>query len=202
MLSRRKLWVILLVTFFVGCNFYYWPVTKSMVLGRGQEPLPSGGPYLTDEEEQEAVEIIRASGIVELINGGQDWEADLRMRSRGKSLAGTKGIRVEVTWEGVVNSSGPWALIKCQGTRKVVHKQQWDLISRLVTWVDLEARSVVAYGVASGHEDNHEPIMGPAKWLSLVKVYDVESGKQLLVAPPFLVPPKPILCGPGRYYRD
>ncbi len=199
--SRRMLKVILLVTLFIGCNFYYWPVTESMVLGSGPGP-PSNGPYFTDEEEREAVEIIRASGVVERVNGGQDWEPDIRGGSRWSALAGTRGMRVEVTWEGVVNSKGPWALIHCQGTRKAVHKQQWDLISRLAVWVDLDARSVVAYGVTSWPEDNHEPIIGPVSWFSLAKVYDVESGRLLLIAPPFLIPPEPILCGPGRYYRD
>ena len=202
MLSRRKRWMILLVTLFVGCNFYYWPVTQRSLLGRGQESPPLNRPYFTDVDEQMAVEIIRASGVVERVNGGQVWEPDFRVPGRWSALAGTRGMRVEVTWEGVVNSAGPWALVKCEGTRKVVHKQKWNLITRLVTWVDLDARSVVAYGVASWPEDNHEPTMGSANWLSLVKVYDVESGKRLLVVPPFLVPPKSVLCPPGRYYRD
>ena len=57
---------------------------------------------------------------------------------------------------------------------------------------------MAGYGVTSVKEDDPQPTRSFVNLLSLVKVYDVETGKLLLVAPPFLVPPKPILCPPGK----
>lgn len=201
--SGRVRWLILATLLFGGCSFYYWPVLESTVLGRfeGTTSDPND-PYLTVEEQQDAADILRASGIVERINGGQDWEPDFRVLRRATALTSTKGIIVEVTWETSWDSAGPWALVHCRGTRKVVHSQSWSQVTRLKTWVDVEARSVVGYGVTSIPEDDPQPSMGFFNFFSLAKVYDVESGKLLLVAPPFLIPPKSILCRPGSYYRD
>ena len=50
------------------------------------------------------------------------------------------------------------ALVHCYGTRKVTHSQKWSDITRLVTWVDLEARSAVGYGVTSEAEVVPQPV--------------------------------------------
>lgn len=201
--SGRVRWLILTTLLVGGCGFYYWPVLESTVPGRFEgTTFDPSDPYLTVAEQQDAADILRASGIVERINGGQDWEPDLRVLRRATALTGTKGIIVEVSWETPWDSAGPWALVHCRGTRKVVHSQGWSQITRLKTWVDVEARSVVGYGVTSLPEDNPQPRMGFFNFFSLAKVYDVASGRLLLVAPPFLIPPKIILCRPGSYYRD
>ena len=195
--------MLLVVLFFGSCGFYYWPLMESKIPGRFDgAPTDNSGPYLTDEEEQNAAAIVRESGVVEQINNGQDWEADFQGSRRANSLAGTRGVRVEVVWKDPVDSAGPWALVHCGGTRKVAHKQLWSQITRLVTWVDLEGRSVVGYGVTSEREDIPQPTMGPINWFSWLKVYDVESGDLLMVAPPFLIPTDWVLCPPGTYYRD
>ena len=200
---RLVRWLLFVVLFFGSCSFYYWPVMESKIPGRFDgAPTDNSGPYLTDEEEQNAAAIVRESGVVEQINNGQDWEADFQVSRRANSLAGTRGVRVEVVWKDPVDSAGPWALVHCGGTRKVVHKQPWSQITRLVTWVDLEGRSVVGYGVTSEPEDIPQPTMGPTNWVSWLKVYDVESGDLLMVAPPFLIPTNWVLCPPGTYYRD
>ena len=70
---RRVLWAILAVVFIGGCGLYYWPVMEVRIPGRF-EGIPRTSrdmPYLTDQQKQETEEIIRASGIVELVNGGQ-----------------------------------------------------------------------------------------------------------------------------------
>ena len=200
---RLVRWLLLVALFFGSCSFYYWPVMESKLPGRFDgAPTDNSGPYLTDEEEQNAAAIVRESGVVERINNGQDWEADFRVSRRANSLAGTRGVRVEVVWKDPVDSAGPWALVHCGGTRKVVHKQPWSQITRLVTWVDLEDRSVVGYGVTGQPEDIPQPTMGPTNWFSLLKVYDVESGELLMSAPPLLIPTDWFLCPPGTSYRD
>ena len=200
---RRVRWLLLAILFFGSCSYYYWPVMESKIPGRFDgTPTDNSGPYLTDEEEQNAAAIIRESGVVEQFNNGQDWEADFGYLRRANSLAGTRGVKVEVVWKDPVDSAGPWALVHCGGTRKVVHEQPWSQITRLATWVDLEARSVVGYGVTSEPEDIPQPTLGSYNWFSLFKVYDVESGELLMVAPPFLIPTEWIVCPPGTYYRD
>ena len=78
---RLVRWLLLVALFFGSCSFYYWPVMESRIPGRFDgAPTYNSGPYLTDEEEQNAAAIVRESGVVERINNGQDWEADFRVR--------------------------------------------------------------------------------------------------------------------------
>ena len=201
---RRVLWAILAVVFIGGCGLYYWPVMEVRIPGRF-EGIPRTSrdmPYLTDRQKQEAEEIIRASGIVELVNGGQGWDADWRTLRSANSIPGTKGVTVEVFCERPVDGSGPWSLVKCRGTRKISHNQKWSHVSRLVTWVDLEAKSVVGYGVTSEPEDDPAAKMGSPNLLGIARLYDVQTGKRLTTAPVALVPPEPLACPPGTHYWD
>ena len=165
-------------------------------------PFSRDEPYLTDLEKQEAEKMIRASGIAELVSGGQEWEADWRTLRRATSIPGTRGVRVEVFWETPVDNSGPWALIDCRGTRKISRKQKWSHITRLATWVDLEARSVVSYGMTSEPEDDPEARMGTPNLLGIARLYDVQTGKRLITGPMLLSPPESLACPPGTHYRD
>ena len=93
---------------------------------------------LTPQEKQDAVDIVKAYGVMERINGGQDWNTD------GLNIWGwypanrVKVIRFRPKWRDPVDHKGPWAQVHCGGTRKVVHKQSWSQITRLAMWVDLE----------------------------------------------------------------
>ena len=195
--------MLMLLAFFASCSFYYWPVTEARIPGRF-ERMPSSGEqsYLNEEQERTAVYIIKRSGIVERMNGGQDWSPVFRFPTAANALPGENAVRIEVTWDTPLDGSGPWALIHCQGTRKVVHTQRWSRITSLVTWVDLEAKLVVAYGVTSRPSDVPQPIIGPVSSFSLTRVYDVESGDLLIVGPYILIPPLPVMCPPGTYYWD
>ena len=189
-----------------GCGLYYWPVMEVRIPGRF-EGIPRTSrdmPYLTDLQKQETEEIIRASGIVELVNGGQGWDADWRTLRSATSIPDTEGVTVEVFWERPVDGSGPWSLVKCRGTRKISHSQKWSHMSRLVTWVDLEAKSVVGYGVTSEPEDDPAAKMAPPppNLLGIARLYDVQTGKRLITAPVALVPPEPLACPPGTHYWD
>ena len=165
-------------------------------------PIKNEGPYLTAEEEQLTTDILRASRVIERVNVGQLWTPDFETLRRTNALPGTRRVRVEVVWNTPVDSSGPWSMVHCFGTRKIVHKQKWKQITRLATWVDLDARLVVGYGVTSEPEDVPQPVMGWVSIDSLGKVYDVETGDRILFGPLLTVPPQPIICPPNRYYRD
>ena len=159
-------------------------------------------PYLTDLQKQEAEGIIRASELVELVNGGQGWDADWRTLRRATSIPGANGVTVDVFWAIPVEGSGPWSLVKCRGTRNISHKQKWSHITRLVTWVDLDARSVVGYGVTSDSEDDPEAKMGTPSFFGLVRLHDVQTGKRLITGPMVLIPPEPVACPPDTFYWD
>ena len=96
---RRVRWLLLAVLFFGSCSYYYWPVMESNIPGRFDgTPIDNSGPYLTDEEEQNAAAIVRESGVVEQFNNGQDWEADFGYLRRANSLAGTRGPQHDISF--------------------------------------------------------------------------------------------------------
>ena len=201
---RRVLWALLAVVFIGGCGLYYWPVMEVRIPGRF-EGIPRTSrdmPDMTDQQKQETEEIIRASGIVKLVIGGQDWEADWRALRKANSIPGTKGVTVEVFWERPVDGSGPSSLIKCRGTRTISHTQKWSHITRLVTWVDLESKSVAGYGVTSDSEDDPAAKMETPNFFGLVRLYDVQTGKRLNTGPMVLIPPEFVSCPPKTYYWD
>ena len=198
---RRVRWVLFVLLFSGGCGLYYWPVMEVRIPGRF-EGIPRTSrdmPYLTDLQKQETEQIIRDSGVVELVNGGQGWDADWRALRRANSIPGTEGVTVEVFWERPVDGSGPWSLVKCRGTRKISHKQKWSHITRLVTWVDLDAKSVVGYGVTSGWDDDPAAKMGTPNLLGIARLYDVQRGKRLITGPMLLIPPEFVSCPPATY---
>jgi hypothetical protein len=68
--------------------------------------------------------------------------------------------------------------------------------------VDLDARSVVGYGVTSEPEDDPAAKMGTANLLGIVRLYDVQTGKRLITGPMVLIPPEPVACPPDTFYWD
>ena len=79
------------------------------------------------------------------------------------------------------------------------HTQKWSHITRLVTWVDLETKSVVGYGVTSEPEDDPEATMGTPHLLGIASLYNVQTGKRLITGPMVLVPPEFLACPPGTH---
>ncbi len=150
-----------------------------------------------------ALEILRESGIVERVNGGQEWKPDLTVRHRVYNRFGTQRLPVEAEWDIPVEGSGPWSWFECYGTRKVSLKQRWSQITRLKAWVNLDAITVETYSVSPGSPYySPQPIIGPMNSISMVRVYDVDTGEHLITGPLIFITPNPILCPPGWYYRD
>ena len=88
------------------------------------------GFYPTKEEMQADAEILRASGIVEQINGGQEWEPVHRV-SGYTGQRGTRRLAVEAKWAAPVAHSGPWSWTACDEPRKVVTHQRYSNITLL-----------------------------------------------------------------------
>ena len=153
---------------------------------------------LSKEEREDAIRIVKTSGVVESINGNQNWEADWVLSTK---IAGTEGVRLEALWSEPVESSGPWSLMPCNGTLKTFTKERWSQIRRLVVFVDMEAEAVAGYGVTSQKEDVPQPTydLDPDE---TVKLYDVETGDIIYEGSPSDVPSKEEVCADGTFYRD
>ena len=138
-----------------------------------EDPLPT----LSDAEIEEAVSIIRASGVVKNVNGGQEWTYEL---VNSQKYDGFEGAGMDVVWTNPVAYAGPWALTGCQGTRKLMTFADWSNITRLEMLVDLENDGVVAFIPMSGDTEAEQPtLVVKSHGDKSAKVYDVITGELL-----------------------
>ena len=132
---------------------------------------------LTSEEEEDAVNIVKTSGVVKYINGGQSWEASRIARTK---IDGTEAIELTATWETPAESDGPWPVVRCQGTRKVVTTNTVSNITRLTVFIDMEAREVAAYSLPGPDSPDlvaQMPTFPAIGGDTTVKMYDFETGE-------------------------
>ena len=202
-LAHRSLLRILVpLTAVIAVLVWYFPLWQlSFNLSPQVHDGGSRGFYPTTEEMQAGAEILRASGIVERINGGQEWEPVHRV-SGYTGQRGTRRLTVEAQWAAPVAHSGPWSWTACNEPRKVVTHQRYSNITLLDAWIDLDESRVLEYGPSVWGDDDEQPIYGGVNPIGLVRVYDAKTGRHLITGPKILIMPRPILCTPGRYYRD
>jgi len=202
-LLRRGKVVLAPLAILAALFFYYWPLWEPSF--SGNEPKNNIGEPRefrpTPEEKRAGAEILRDSAIVELFNGGQEWESVHRL-SGYTGQVGNRKLSVEAVWDTPVEHSGPWSWTACDDPRKVVLSQRWSNITRLEARIDLDEERVLAYDPSVWGPDEEQPIMGILNPVGLVRVYDARTGKHLITGPKFLILPRPILCTPGGYYRD
>ena len=201
LLRRAK--IALTPLLILGALFiYYWPLWEPSF-----NPAPQAdyeGPtgfYPMPEEVQAAAEILRASGIVEQINGGQEWE-NVNPSGGDTWQRGTRRLRVDAKWAEPVEHSGPWSRRECDEPRKVVTRQRYSNITILRAWIELDEGSVLNYSPSVRGGDDEQPVIGPLNPVGLVRVYDARTGEHLITGPKIFILPQPILCTPGGYYRD
>ena len=182
---------------------FYWPLWEpSFGGGDTQRDVGERREFRpTPEEKRAGAEILRESGMVERINGGQEWEPVHRV-SGYTGQTGNRKLSVEAAWDTPVVHSGPWSWTKCDDPRKVVLKQRWSNITRLEAFIDLDERRILHYEPSVWGPDDEQPVIGPLNPVSLVRVYDAKTGEHLITGPKIFILPDPILCTPGRYYRD
>ena len=101
-----------------------------------------------------------------------------------------------------VAHSGPWSWTACDEPRKVVTHQPYSNITLLEAWIDLDEGRILKYGPSVWGDDDEQPVYGGVNPIGLVRVYDAKTGRHLITGPKILIMPRPILCTPGRYYRD
>ena len=202
-LTRRSLLKILVpLAALIAVLVWYFPLWQLSFNPSGQ--VDDEGPrgfYPTKEEMQAGAEILRASGILEQINGGQEWEPVHRV-SGYTGQRGTRRLAVEAKWAVAVAHSGPWSWTACDEPRKVVTHQPYSNITLLEAWIDLDEGRILKYGTSVWGDDDEQPVYGGVNPIGLVRVYDAKTGRHLITGPKILIMPRPILCTPGRYYRD
>ncbi len=170
-----------------------WPPMRKVDTPQAPPQTP-----LTEQEKQDAVDIVSAAGVVKGINGDQEWKHEYIFRA---TIAGTNGIRLEAVWEKPIDSSGPWWLVQCQGTRKIMSTRQWSGVIRLMLWVDMDRRSVVGY-VPFSRPEEESPVVGPASEGKTAAVYDVETNEVIYDGSLSGLPKHEKYCPPGTLYQD
>ncbi len=135
-------------------------------------PVERSIPVVSEESLQEALAIAKTSGVVESISGGQKWTYDFVSVAR---VGGAEAVSFDVQWEEPVASSGPWSLVWCKNTRKLITPARWTNVTRLEVIVDVENDEVVAYA-PMGHLDNQPVLETDSHRDGAAKVYDTASG--------------------------
>ena len=199
---RRGKMALPLLAVLCALFIYYWPLWEPSFNASPQ--ADHGGPRdfgPAPEELEAGAEVLRASGIVERINGGQEWEPVHRV-SGYRWQKGARRLWVEARWAGPVTHSGPWSWTECDEPRRVVARQTWSNITMLDAWIDLDEGRVLDYDPSVWGGYDEQPVIGRLNPIGLVRVYDARTGRHLITGPKVLIMPIPILCTPGGYYRD
>ena len=200
--TRRRLKLYAPMLVLVLLFIYLWPLCGAQFDSRFSESYGGdAAPRPEPAASSSAIEIVRESGVVEAINGGQEWVVDTNISPPRTPLHGRAGTALEIVWATPVESSGPWSAIRCNGSRKYVHKQRFSDINRLVVYVDLDAEVVVGYRESPNKTDGRRPVVGAFNAFGLAHANDVQSGDYLISGPQIMLGYPPLLCPPGWYSR-
>jgi hypothetical protein len=141
---------------------------------RGPAPLPAipVAEGMTDDEKRGAADIIEVSGIVESVNGNQEWEVEA---SYDSSLPNRDGALVKVVWDNPVSHSGPWSSIHCRGAIKRVGTRTFSNVKTLAVYVDQRANEVVGYVPAAPEPGQAGTVAAASDETSNIKFYDLRT---------------------------
>lgn len=153
-------------------------------------------------QKQGALGIVASSGIVEKVNGGQDWEAHQFWTTE---IDGVSLIEVYVRWEEPAESSGPWQSLVCKQTRVAVTPASVKDISRLYLLVDIYGGTVRELAPVTPDKrpesqwDGPLPVWAPMDSSAPVQVYDFKSGSMVKDGATGDFQVQEDLCGPGQH---
>ena len=178
-------------------------VARCAVFSKYEKPR-SDSVRATEADQRRAVEIVRASGIVERINDNQSWDA------MGTLPSTNRRVVVFAEWAEPVESSGPWQWTRCEIWRQRV-QVTWRNIRYLNLFVDVAEEEVINVNPASpthkfrlGSPDwlEHQPKRGRLNPFTTVKVWEIDSGNTIYRGPYILSAVWPGPCPWGFGYRD
>ena len=171
----KLLAAVLLVILGLGSAAVIW--ADELAPWRNETPVFPAIPVsqqVTPKENEQAVAIVKDSGIVEIISGSQEWTAT---QGTEKKIGGNTVVKLYASWEKPAMSSGPWVDAECRGTRMTVVSTKVSNITKLALWVDIEAKEVVAYVPGAPEPGETGPIEAPLENDLKVLVYDAKSGE-------------------------
>ena len=147
LLARRWLLGIpVLLSGLIAVLVWYFPLWQLSFNPARQ--VDDEGPrefHPTPEEMRAGAEVLRASGIVERINGGQEWKPVHRV-SGYTGQRGTRKLTVEAKWAVPVAYSGQWSWTAYDEPRRVVTHRRYGNITLLNARIDLDEGRVLEYG--------------------------------------------------------
>jgi hypothetical protein len=170
---RAWFWAASVPVLSVTCLF-----GPEFVANRPESQPPSR--VLAAAEVQDAERALRASGEVERHVGMGKWSVDSEA-STTYVFGSPNAVRVRVLFDPVVDASGTWRILRCQGTRIYEGKSSWTDVGRLGAVIDLESDTVISLGVAPGKGfpgpgGDHVPTFVEGSG-SAARVFDLPSGQ-------------------------
>ena len=81
-------------------------------------------------------------------------------------------------------------------------EETWSNITRLEARIDLDEGRILEYDASVWGPDDEQPVFGSFNPFGLIRVYDARTDEHLITGLKIFILPRPILCTPGRYYRD
>ena len=157
-------------------------------------PMGTISPY----DKKRAASIVGAYGVVERINGGQDWDTGLIAFA---DLAGGLGVSVQVEWSDPVDSSGPWFVIHCKGRRKSLSTESRTGITQMEVTINRLGPSVAGYMALDGSKVN-QSVDGSDAHQFPALIWDVETGEILFENILGTPPSDEEICPPGMTDRN
>ena len=210
---RRK-WRLLVVVFLalaaaelVAVRLWdeFYPV-QPRYLDRSLPTLTLGQKQFTEAQKRSAVDLVRASGIVERINGGQAWDIT-EVRDR----PGIRAVNVYVEWDEPVKSNGPWLTSgasnwlgrSCRNVRSRFHLPIRN-VRFLRLSVSLEGMEIVRLWPSPSpqviEDPDDQPRVGLGNFLGRYEIYNEKAGRSVYRGPMILSAFVPGTCPRGERY--
>ena len=164
-------------------------------------------PSLTPAQEQSAVDLVQASGIVDRITGGQAWGVE-----EVSGYRDNQRVNVYVEWDNPVESSGPWLTSgapkwlgrNCRNVRSRFHATISNIRFLRLT-VSTETSEIIRLWPfpppqnIEGRPDD-QPKVGGGSFLARYEIYNEEIGRSVYAGPMLLAAFVPGTCPRGERY--
>ena len=181
-------------------------------------PIYAPDPTPDPDKHETALDILKASGLVEAVNGEQSWRAD---RFFGNVTA-DHIVYIDVQWENAVKTDGPFRHDVCGGTKILEHPVPWGNVTALLVEIDIDLKQVtnldpdsptLPEGLTWDEERKRAPQLllkgngsrldGKSSADEIVTVYSLEDWNVLYNGVRKNMPQDLLRCPPGyKGYRD
>ena len=164
-------------------------------------------PTITEAQKRHAVDLVRESGAVERIKGGQAWDI-----TEVRDLPGIRTVQVYVEWDKPVESNGPWLTSgapkwlgrNCVNVRSRFHRPISN-VRFLRLSVSLESMEIARVWPTPPPQlieqyPGDQPEVGPVNFLGRTEIYNEKAGRSVYRGPMILAAFVPGACPRGERY--